>query len=37
MPSRGMLRRLISTKNQFARLDDRLDARVNQQRNPRTE
>jgi len=37
MPSRGMLRRLISTKNQFARLDDRLDARVNQQRHPRTE
>ncbi len=37
MPSRGMLRQLIGTKDQFARLDDRLDTRFNQQRHPRTE
>lgn len=27
MASRGMLRQLIGTKDQFARLDDRLDTR----------
>jgi len=37
MASRGMLRQLIGIKDQFARLDDRLDARFNQQRHPRTE